>query len=94
MMEPGAILSTSEPDKGKLDFWVRRMPDLPGSVNKEPALMKPGEVPTGPWDPALFKDDDGQWYLYWGSSNVFPMYGQKIAFSDGKLTYQTHPNRC
>ena len=90
MMEPGAILSSTDPDKGKLDFWVRRMPDLPGSVNKDPELMKPGEVPTGPWDPALFKDDDGQWYLYWGSSNVFPMYGQKIAFGDGKLTYQTH----
>ena len=90
MMEPGAILSTTDPDSGKLDFWVRRMPDLPGSVNKDPALMKPGEVPPGPWDPALFKDDDGQWYLYWGSSNVFPMYGQKIAFDDGKLIYQTH----
>lgn len=91
MMEPGSILSTTDPDSGRLDFWVRRMPELPGSVNKDPALMKPGEVPTGPWDPALFKDDDGQWYLYWGSSNVFPMYGQKIAFEDGKLIYQTHP---
>jgi hypothetical protein len=67
------------------------MPDLPGSVNKDPALMKPGEVPTGPWDPALFKDGDDQWYLYWGSSNVFPIYGQKIAFEVGKLIYQTRP---
>jgi xylan 1,4-beta-xylosidase len=91
MMEPGAILSSSAPDTGKLDFWVRRMPPIPGSVDKDPAQMKPGEVPRGPWDPALFKDEDGQWYLYWGSSNVFPMYGQKITFSDGKLTYQTHP---
>jgi len=90
MMEPGSILSTTDPDSGKLDFWVRRMPDLPGSVNKDPAQMKPGEVPPGPWDPALFKDSDGQWYLYWGSSNVFPIYGQKIAFEDGKLLYQTH----
>ena len=91
MMEPGSILSSTDPDSGKLDFWVRRMPPLPGSVNKEPAAMKPGEVPTGPWDPALFKDDDGQWYLYWGSSNIFPMYGQKIAFADGRLEYQTRP---
>ena len=52
--------------------------------------MKPGEVPPGPWDPGLLKDDDGQWYLYWDSSNVFPIYGQKIAFEDGKLIYQTH----
>jgi xylan 1,4-beta-xylosidase len=91
MMEPGSILSTTDPDSGKLDFWVRRMPPLPGSIDKPPEQMKPGEVPPGPWDPALFKDDDGQWYLYWGSSNVFPMYGQKIAFADGKLVYQTRP---
>jgi hypothetical protein len=90
MMEPGTILSTSSPDTGKLDFWVRRMPPMPGQVDKDPALMKPGELPPGPWDPALFKDDDGQWYLYWGSSNVFPMYGQKISFGDGKETYETH----
>ena len=95
MMEPGAILSSTDPDSGTLDFWVRRMPPMPGSVNKDPDQMKPGEVPPGPWDPALFKDDDGQWYLYWGSSNVFPMYGQKIAFGQAdpvshKMTYQTH----
>jgi hypothetical protein len=90
MMEPGAILSTSSPDTGAMDFWVRRMPAMPGQVDKDPSEMKPGEVPPGPWDPALFKDDDGQWYLYWGSSNVFPMFGQKIAFADGKETYQTH----
>jgi xylan 1,4-beta-xylosidase len=89
LTEPGAILSSTDPDSGKLDFWVRRMPQLPGAVDKIPSLMKPGEVPPGPWDPALFKDDDGQWYLYWGSSNVFPIYGQKIAFEDGKLIYQT-----
>jgi len=91
MMEPGSILSTTDPDAGKLDIWVRRIPPLPGSVDKDPKAMKPGEVPPGPWDPALFKDDDGQWYLYWDSSNVFPIYGQKIAFKDGKLIYQTKP---
>ena len=89
MMEPGTILSSTDPDSGKLDFFVRHMPPLPGSVDKDPSLMKPGDVPPGPWDPALFKDDDGQWYLYWGSSNIFPMYGQKIAFGDSKMTYQT-----
>lgn len=92
MMEPGSILATTDPDGGKLDFFVRRMPELPGSVNKDRAQMKPGEVPPGPWDPALFKDDDGQWYLYWGSSNIFPIYGQKIVFEDGRLIYQTKPS--
>lgn len=88
MMKPESILSTSDPDSGKLDFLVRRMPPLPGAVNKEPADMKPGEIPTGPWDPALFKDDDGKWYLYWGSSNVFPMYGREIAFEPDRLIYK------
>lgn len=87
--EPGSILVTTAPETGKLDFLVREMPQLPGSVDKPPNQMKPGEVPPGPWDPALFKDDDGQWYLYWDSSNVFPIYGQKIAFEDHKLLYQT-----
>ena len=86
---PGSILVSTAPETGKLDFLVRKMPELPGGVDKSPEEMKPGEVPPGPWDPGLFKDDDGQWYLYWGSSNVFPIYGQKIVFEDGKLIYQT-----
>lgn len=87
MMEPNAILSTSDPDSGKLDFFVRRMPAIPGQQGPgvEP---KQGEVPPGPWDPALFKDEDGKWYMYWGSSNVFPLYGMEIAFADGKLAYR------
>ncbi|RST29855.1 coagulation factor 5/8 type domain protein [Sphingomonas ginkgonis] len=89
MMEPGSVLMSSDPDHGRIDFLAREMPPLPGSVNKDPKDMKPGEVPPGPWDPALFKDDDGQWYLYWGSSNIFPMYGQKIGFADGRMSYQT-----
>ncbi|QAY78095.1 family 43 glycosylhydrolase [Sphingosinicella sp. BN140058] len=91
MMEPEAILETRAPETGQLDFLVRRMPPLPGAVQKEPGEMKPGEIPPGPWDPALFKDDDGQWYMYWGSSNIFPLYGSRIAFEDGKLVYQSHP---
>lgn len=89
MMEPESILVTDAPETGRLDFLVRRMPPLPGATNKAPEEMKPGEIPPGPWDPALFKDDDGQWYLYWGSSNIFPMYGAKIAFENGRLIYQS-----
>lgn len=88
---PGSIYVTTAPETGRLDFLVRRMPPLPGGVDKPAEQMKPGEVPPGPWDPGLLKDDDGQWYLYWGSSNFFPLYGQKIAFEDGKLIYQSPP---
>jgi len=88
MMKPEAILATSDPDSGRLDFLVRRMPPLPGTTNKDPDKMAPGEIPTGPWDPALFKDDDGKWYLYWGSSNIFPMYGMEIGFEPDRLIYK------
>src|SRR5688572_2132137 len=30
------------------------------------------------WDPAFFPDDDGKLYLYYGSSNTFPIYGWEI----------------
>ncbi|MBP6826964.1 MAG: family 43 glycosylhydrolase, partial [Saprospiraceae bacterium] len=33
---------------------------------------------AGAWDPAFFPDDDGRLYLYFGSSNVFPIYGQEV----------------
>ncbi len=86
---PGSILVTTAPETGKLDFLVRSMPDLPGAVDdKYPEKMKPGEIPPGPWDPGLLKDDDGRWYLYWNSSNVFPIYGIEIEFKDGKLIYK------
>jgi hypothetical protein len=92
MTEPGAILVSDDPASGKLDFLVRRMPDLPGMVRSGfEDMIKPGQVPPGPWDPALFKDDDGKWYLYWNSSNVFPLYGIEIAFADGKMTYKGSP---
>jgi hypothetical protein len=88
MMEPESILVTTAPETGQMDFLVRRMPPLPGATpNKSPEEMAEGEIPPGPWDPALFKDDDGQWYMYWNSSNVFPLYGIKIEFRDDKLVY-------
>lgn len=33
---------------------------------------------VGAWDPAFFQDDDGRVYVYWGSSNAYPLYGQEI----------------
>ena len=88
MNRPGPIYVTTDPASGRLDYLVRRTPPLPGMVDKPPEQMKPNEVPPGPWDPGLLKDDDGRWYLYWDSSNVFPIYGIEIAFDDGKLIYK------
>jgi xylan 1,4-beta-xylosidase len=33
---------------------------------------------VGAWDPDLFHDDDNRLYIYFGSSNVYPIYGQEI----------------
>jgi len=78
-MEPEAILVSDDPASGKLDFLTRRTPELPDAVGPgQEARMKPGQIPPGPWDPALFKDDDGRWYLYWDSSNVYPIYGIEL----------------
>lgn len=34
--------------------------------------------PVGAWDPAFFTDDDGRLYIYWGSSNDRPIWGQEL----------------
>ena len=34
--------------------------------------------PAGAWDPAFFVDDDGRLYLYHGSSNNYPIFGQEV----------------
>lgn len=88
-MEPTAILSTSDPASGRLDYFVRRMPPLPGAVAPgQEDRMQPGQIPPGPWDPDLFRDDDGRWFLYWNSSNVFPIYGTEVGFSNGRMAYK------
>jgi xylan 1,4-beta-xylosidase len=102
MHQPGPIYVTTDPASGRLDYLVRRTPDLPNVVPGHlEATITGTQVPPGPWDPGLFKDDDGRWYLYWNSSNVFPIYGIEIAFEDGKLIYKgeattlfrLHPDR-
>lgn len=33
---------------------------------------------VGAWDPGFFLDDDNRLYIYHGSSNVYPIYGQEL----------------
>lgn len=37
-----------------------------------------GRFEGAAWDPAFFVDDDGRIYLYYGSSNTFPIYGCEL----------------
>ncbi len=92
MSAPGPILESTDPAHGRWEFLTRRTPELPNVVppgwdrdlpswhNGDP---QPKQIPPGPWDPAFFKDDDGRWYLYWGSSDRFPLYGIAMDLHDG-----------
>jgi xylan 1,4-beta-xylosidase len=63
--EQRPIFYSLEPEKGNLLFYNRWLPPLPKEV--------------GPWDPALFYDEElNKWYMYWGSSNVYPLYGSEL----------------
>jgi len=71
--EQRPIFISTQPDKGKLTFYNRWLPRLPKDI--------------GPWDPALFHDDaTDKWYMYWGSSNVYPIFGAELDKSRN-LTY-------
>src|SRR6185503_11311387 len=39
------------------------------------------------WDPAIFHDDEtDRWFMYFGSSNVYPIYGIELDYTN-QLTY-------
>ena len=84
---PEPILVSRDPAHGQLEFLTRRMPELPVPITEPETRWHQGDpqpetVPPGPWDPALFKDDDGRWYLYWGSSNRYPLFGIELDLRD------------
>ncbi len=89
---PRAVLQSTDPASGRLDFLTRLLPELPDAVKENwDSQVPPGMIPSGPWDPDLFIDDDGQWYLYWGSSDVFPLYGIALDRTARGLAYRGHP---
>ena len=92
------ILYSTDPAGGRLEFYNRLLPPLPDySADSLPG--RPGAA--GPWDPALFRDPDtGRWFLYWGSSNVYPLYGieldpaRRLAYEGTpKELMRLHPDR-
>ncbi len=48
----------------------------------------PDTLPFAVWDPHFFMDDDGKRYLYWGCSNVDPIYGVRL---NSKMQAITEP---
>lgn len=53
--------------------------DDPGSGNWTVAK---DSLPFPVWDPAFFMDDDNRLYLYWGCSNVNPIYGIEVDYKN------------
>ncbi len=73
--EQRPILYSTKPEKGELKFFNRWLPRLPKDI--------------GPWDPAIFHDEDtDRWFMYWGSSNVYPIFGAELDYAK-KLAYKT-----
>lgn len=62
---PIYILNDPAGANPKLEVYTDVLPFLPGA--------------PGPWDPALFYDNDsGKWFIYFGSSNFYPLYGIEL----------------
>ena len=71
------IFYSTKPETGKLEFFNRLLPLLPDTL--------------GPWDPDIFYDKDlDKWYMYFGSSNVHPLYGVELNHEKG-LSYKKRP---
>jgi xylan 1,4-beta-xylosidase len=70
---PIYVLTDPGGEHPQLDTYNDQLPYLPGL--------------PGPWDPALFYDEDKDaWYMYFGSSNFYPLGGIQLDQSR-KLSY-------
>ena len=89
---PLPILMLTEPATGRVDFYNRLLPWLPMAREFEgKTFAKPDSVQPGPWDPAFFHDPDTErWFLYWNSSNVYPLHGIELDKSK-QLAYKGTP---
>ncbi len=56
----------------KFTLWMSTNP----KANDWKPLVDSFEI--GGWDPGFFTDDDGKFYMYNGSSNVYPLYGIEL----------------
>jgi hypothetical protein len=77
---PVPILMLTEPATGRVEFYNRLLPWLPNArAHEAESLAKPDSVQPGPWDPQFFHDSDtDRWFLYWNSSNAYPLHGIEL----------------
>jgi xylan 1,4-beta-xylosidase len=62
--------------KDKMPLYVSTEPDKGIWSEANPAFA------PATWDPSIFQDDDKRVYLYWGSSNLYPLYGVELDPAD------------
>ena len=71
--EQRPIWVTTAPETGRLEHFNPLLPQMPGAA--------------GPWDPAFFHDEEtDRWFMYFGSSNLFPIYGIELDYTN-RLNY-------
>ena len=89
---PLPILMLTEPAKGRVEFYNRLLPWLPmARANEGTVFAKPDSVQPGPWDPQFFYDSaTDRWFLYWNSSNVYPLHVIELDKSK-QLAYKGTP---
>ena len=68
--DPRPLYFTTTPQDGRLRYFNPLLPPLRGAL--------------GPWDPDIFHDDaSDRWYMYFGSSNLYPIYGIELDHARG-----------
>ena len=89
---PLPSLMLTQPATGRVEFYNRLLPWLPMARRSEGAVFaKPDSVQPGPWDPQFFHDPATErWFLYWNSSNVYPLHVIELDKSK-RLAYKGTP---
>ena len=89
---PLPILMLPDARTGRVEFYNRLLPWLPNARDNETReLAKPDSVQPGPWDPQFFHDPDTErWFLYWNSSNAYPLHVIELDKSR-RLSYKGTP---
>jgi xylan 1,4-beta-xylosidase len=89
---PVPMLMLTQPSTGRVEYYNRTMPWLPNARDVEAkTLAKPDSVQPGPWDAQLFHDPDTErWFLYWNSSNAYPLHAIELDKSK-HLAYKGTP---
>lgn len=92
--EPRPLLFSTKPETGRLEFYNRIMEPLPMAQRQgRETIATLDSVQPGPWDPALFHDTrSDRWFMYWGSSNLYPIYGIELD-PKRRLNYIGKPRR-